>query len=1709
MTWKPDDEGFTLLHCFGCHAPQRDLAEALGLSLSDLFDNPKPYTPDSARILQRKKQRGPRLSPLPPRRSLPPGLDLSRLNWTETAVYPYTDADGTVVQQVVREEAHDGNGRRHKQISQRYIKPTGGVVKRKPAGFTPTLYCLPDMLQAIADGVPVWIVEGEKDADTARAQGLAATTNAGGAGQFPLGTANLFSGADVVIVVDQDKAGYERGDQLAGALGPFVRSLMLLLPALDDPKADLTDHFEAGHGVDDFVQVTPAEMHLLALAEGVRHAASRVTECEQEISAWLGSPEAKDGVSDGVRKAVGRWAEESHLRWGRAAEAAKVALKEAAPIPGERARRVEAAIIAAVSQSGDAARLCYAAAELRTPGDLSRTMNQAPAAHPDEHVPAESGTSPRLELAGSGGEPPVFDGNTFIEGDDGRKNIEARYVVRQGKTVQVRWTKVDGEYVPTFTTVIHGWAEIDQVLVADDGHDQESTRPDTRWVGTFYRWARTPEGNPAFDDDSRPVLESEAFSWGPEELRSGAWINHLPWPGLLESATAKGKDQAMQALLRARPAPAQRTPIYTATGWRKSDTGSFFVHAAGALAKGGTIPVKTELPGPFEVYTFPDPCTDPSELRRVFDTGIAPLLDLPPRIVAPLLGITWRSFLKPVRIIAHLAGGPGSGKTALARAMIHHAAPSLSYAGERREILSGSNKGATVLGLIRALEPLSHLPTWIDDFTADGDLKRAQQKLDELIRAHYNATGRVVSSREGTVKASRPSQATVITTAEFAPSGSAATRALVIPVNNGDIRDPKQTFADIERSDRKSARNLVAATLITWLIEHRDRLLAEEEAIVSDYGHPENLNGYWSARAEALPHTDGAKGRMVEAASEAEAGVRTMMAMLVDRGGATAAEASQFIDWAREGIWASLQMQDASSGDAGEQLIAHLREALSSQAGHLATPHGVHPAEPLGMGWMLRGTNPIDGIYVPMGPRLGILRENMVMLLPNICIRAARQVAAGADLTFAETATSISSSFLSHGWIAPDAQGARCVARRINGVKTRVWEIPLEVLTGPEDDGPDTLPFPVNPFAPHDDAPSGGTPAAPAVPSAPAASGGMSPQAPAAAVALDRRRMDAEGMEGTASPLATPTACVMCMRPVLQLINGSAICWSDWRTSTEENRAFATIRLEEAKTRQNILSPAESLHGTETAQEPSPEPLQHDVAEEPTDDAAVTTQRDTTKGYDFAQAVLDADGLWTPDGVRHELEPWPRHAGDVAALAGRFNLGARISSYRSGSVTKWLTTRGAIWITAAAAERLDIPVDKLSDSPSMRASELTKLTTNHSSLLAAIEDGWTIGGKTCAYTAWTRVYRRQEGAVLAMIPVLDGKDSRSYPIIGAPVPGPAVIAKRLELFSKSLGHPLLMGSSSTGMDLMFALPSKKNRDEYFKPSKLIDRVYESRLPEPEISWSRKPTEAEAGNLYVHGYDRSGSYLAGTKSAILPVGDPTHHPDGCAFDEKTPGYWRIQWADFGDWRIPNPVFPVQAGHPDSLWVTTPTLALAVANDFVPTILEAYTWNGSRILDGWADRCSRALNLLGESTDPDATPTRNQVKRVYTETIGMMNSIHLARRGGDGYAPERRDTIIGRSKANLLRRVIKIGNDYGHWPVAIGTDSIVYTSSEPDPIKAWPGDHAWLGRKLGQYHHIGSALLSEHLEHLTGHGYRGLEHLKESTGQLQDGNIEESA
>ena len=1577
----------TLIHCFTCNATIQDVTAALGLTVSDTFDKPLP---------ERSKSTGPKRAPRqvafrPPHRlpariakTVKPDVDaLKDAKWTKVTTYRYENADGELVQEVFREHT-ELDGITHKRFTQRFRGPSGRMVTRKPEGFSPVLYHHGDVIKAIKSGAPVWLLEGEKDCDNAAALGLIATTNAQGAGSFPEELADVLAGGIVNIVADLDVAGYSRARDLSALLTGKGATVRIFLPAVDDDKADLTDHLEAGFGVEDLREISAEDAAALARLGEAKKILSRMgEECRAEVTAHV---EAASHVEDPAEHLAHAetWATEAEKRYRTLHEATSGAALFAdsfGPVGKAAANELQAVV-------DDVARLAaeiHEIAGVRIPANIADRLRKA-----DGRV---------TDISGGASEPPIFRGNDFLPGDDGADNIGVEFRVRKGETVQVKYER-DGETVRRrYHRILRGWAEVQNLAVEDDGTGSTKSRPTHEMEVKFFRWLRDDAGDPVLNDAGEPEIEEALVKWDADQIRDGSWTQALPWPGMLETTSRRGKDTAWDAIFNARPAPTTRSTVYTVTGWRTTDAGSFFVHANGAVAKGGGLDLPVDLPDAFAPFKLPEPTTEAAALQQAWTDGTMSIVDeLPPRIVAPLLGVAWESVFERVPLITHLVGGRAAYKTSTARLAMQYFAPELNYHG-RREILSGANMGGTIIGIIRALATANNLPVLIDDMAPDGDAKKAQKKLSELARLIYNGTGRVTGKQRGGINSDAPTQASVITTGELGITGSGQTRLLCIPLDPGAIADGSNTFADLERSFRRNARGLLGASLIRWIAEHREALQAERAADADNPTREGSMFVHWSKRVAALPHDEGLKGRLIEAAMAADHGIKLMLRMMVSTGAMTSAMANSFYQWAEGGIYEAVALQDSAAGDPAEQLLGYLREALASGAGHLTNDDGGTPENASGLGWTFRGKGEY-GQYVPNGARLGIIKFNQagqrrVYLLPSVAIGAAQAVANRADETFAETNVSISSALAAHGWLEVDKSGKRGVGRRIDGQLMRVWDIPYAVLAGDDDS-------------------NGGTDEPLDVP--PVIDPGLFDISP-----------EEVGEAPTPEPHPQPTP------------------------APAAPAAVATI------------APAHA---------PAPAPVPRQAA--PAPQRGVVKRVDTFRA---SLAVLHTDGVWLPDGHMVPLYRPIVHLGDVADLGAELNLGTQ---------NGWKAEDGQLLVTYDAALDLGIPVDRLGTSYGVTA-KLKELTLNHPLVTKAIDAGYQVGGREKALNATTRVWSSDNPRVRARFVLLPAlKDDFKH--IVADDPSPAAIADRLQRFANALHTPYAVSASTTGLDLMFHLPRKKEQRElYFAPSNPVPPAEIPTL-EADIDWQRTPNDEERTHQWDHAYDRGGSYLAGVSGLELGYGEPTYFAAGREFDKKLPGYWRIEMPAKAEWLIPNPIDPRNRDEDITgrlTWVTTQTLDVAAAFGYTFDVVEAYVWEQhGRILETWYERVRDARTAL-DTDDVNDQAARNLIKETYVRTLGLMASFEH-HKDREGFAPERYHLIQARSRANIIRRVQKIGEETGRWPVAISKDTVIYTSNEADPIAAWPGDPQQLGRGLGQYKPEGSAPLADHLQYLTGHG-----------------------
>jgi len=236
-------DGKTLLHCHaGCD--KAAVLKAAGLKASDLF----PYTrEEAARIV---------------------------------AVYPYTDETGKLLFEVCRREP--------KSFFQRRPNGNGGWDYRL-GDVRRVLYHLPALFNADRNAV-VWIVEGEKDANTLAELSLVAITNCGGVGKWRAEYNTALKDRNVVILPDNDPQGNEHAKQILRSLQGIARSVRILdLPGVP-LKGDVSDWLDAGHTRNELLQLVE-QTPILKVVPPNGPVKITVKECLEVVNRWLLLPD--------------------------------------------------------------------------------------------------------------------------------------------------------------------------------------------------------------------------------------------------------------------------------------------------------------------------------------------------------------------------------------------------------------------------------------------------------------------------------------------------------------------------------------------------------------------------------------------------------------------------------------------------------------------------------------------------------------------------------------------------------------------------------------------------------------------------------------------------------------------------------------------------------------------------------------------------------------------------------------------------------------------------------------------------------------------------------------------------------------------------------------------------------------------------------------------------------------------------------------------------------------------------------------------------------------------------------------------------------------------------------------------------------------------------------------------------------------------------
>ncbi|MFF9864491.1 telomere-associated protein Tap [Streptomyces sp. NPDC013953] len=264
------------------------------------------------------------------------------------------------------------------------------------------------------------------------------------------------------------------------------------------------------------------------------------------------------------------------------------------------------------------------------------------------------------------------------------------------------------------------------------------------------------------------------------------------------------------------------------------------------------------------------------------------------------------------------------------------------------------------------------------------------------------------------------------------------------------------------------------------------------------------------------------------------------------------------------------------------------------------------------------------------------------------------------------------------------------------------------------------------------------------------------------------------------------------------------------------------------------------------------------------------------------------------------------------------------------------------------------------------------------------------------------------------------------------------------------------------------------------------------LDEEAYGWIRDPellTDAECAKPYAVGIDVNMAFAAAANRLTVGLGAPVHVREP-VFDRKTPGCWLVDLSSVElDPRLPSPFTP-HGGRPEGpAWYATPTVAYAAELGLDVRPSEAYLRpEHGPYLDAWYTRLRDAYMVTMEelgvragmpeeqflaameaadrrrAEDPGRAAVLSAVKSTVKGGIGKLRE----RPQGAGYRPgerwpalERptwrpdiRAAVISAARVNMHRKMLRLAEGAGLFPVAVLSDCAVYLSDGPGPLDFLP-------------------------------------------------------
>ncbi|CUW33354.1 telomere-associated protein Tap [Streptomyces reticuli] len=436
-----------------------------------------------------------------------------------------------------------------------------------------------------------------------------------------------------------------------------------------------------------------------------------------------------------------------------------------------------------------------------------------------------------------------------------------------------------------------------------------------------------------------------------------------------------------------------------------------------------------------------------------------------------------------------------------------------------------------------------------------------------------------------------------------------------------------------------------------------------------------------------------------------------------------------------------------------------------------------------------------------------------------------------------------------------------------------------------------------------------------------------------------------------------------------------------------------------------------------------------------------------------------------------------------------------------------------IVLTAAAAVKLGLP-ERLEGHEQRRS---LRLPEDHPVVKQVAKAKWQLTQRGFGPWAriYRKAQGRERQCVQLAILSWDALDERSWP--GVSEMEPADIARVLGVYAQRVITPR-GSTAVSGLELMTALrpPTKPERDEEtgnwvsgHNPGSLGTEPMDPAPPEATVEhpvvvnsgwtggflneeayqWVRPMellTDEECMFPYAVGLDLNTAFLAAAARLVVGLSAPDHFV-GPKFNPKIPGSWLVDLSHVElDPRLPSPFTPDGTRPTGPAWYQTHTVAYAQELGYDVHPIEAFLRRETgAYLDPWHDRLKNAyvdtlsdLGVTKDLSDAEFLAAMERHKQVDPALAAVLAAIKATVKGGVGklrerpqgksykagerwpalerptWRPDIRAAVISKARVNMHRKMLKMAEFTGLYPLAVLSDCVVYPAPSPSPLDFLP-------------------------------------------------------